>query len=71
MEHAREIWGTVFTAVFTIMSAVFIKLFWVDAIAPFWVALIGTIVLGGTALWACFRVAWYWIHKIKSRAGRK
>ena len=69
--HEVEIMGTIATAFFTVMSFVFIKLFWFDAIAPFWVALVGTIALGGTAIWACWKVGSYWYHKLKERLGKK
>ena len=70
--HEVEILGTIMTALFTFLTCLFIKLFWFcPAVAPFWVALIGTIVLGGTAIWACTKVGIYWYHKLKSYFGRK
>ena len=69
--HALEIIGTIGTALFTLIVAVLIKLFWFNAIAPFWVALIGTIALGGAAIWACWKVGNYWYRKIKELKGRK
>jgi membrane protein implicated in regulation of membrane protease activity len=69
--HAVEIIGTIMTAFFTVISFIFIKLFWFDAIVPFWVALVGTIALGGTAIWACWKVGRYWYYKLKERLGKK
>lgn len=68
--HANEILGTIATILFTIMTIVFIKLFWVDAIAPFWVALIFTIAFGVTSIWACVNVGAWWYHKIKDYLNR-
>ena len=68
--HANEILGTIATILFTIMTIIFAKLFWVDAIAPFWVALIFTIAFGVTSIWACVRVSVWWYHKIKDYLNR-
>lgn len=68
--HANEILGTIATILFTILTIIFIKLFWVDAIAPFWVALIFTIAFGVTSIWACVRVSVWWYRKIKDYLNR-
>lgn len=69
--HALEILGTVLTVLFTIMSVIFIKLFWVDAIAPVWVAVLGTVVLGGASIWACIKVFSWWHRKLKDYFAKK
>ena len=69
--HEVEILGTIMTIFFTIMTIVFIKLFWFDAIAPFWVALVFTIAFGATSIWACTKVGIWWYHKLKDYFGRK
>ena len=68
--YANGILGTIATLVFTIFVIIFIKLFWVDAIAPFWVALISTIVFGATSIWACVKVGMWWYRKIKKYQNR-
>ena len=69
--HILETMGTIMTVLFVAISVIFIKLFWFDAIAPFWVALIGTIALGGASIWACWKVGKFWCRKIKEMKGRK
>lgn len=68
--HEVEIFGTILTIFFTIMTVIFIKLFWVDAIAPFWVALIFTIAFGVTSIWVCVKVGTWWYYKIKDYLNR-
>ena len=68
--HSNEILGTIFTIVFTILTIIFIKLFWVDATAPFWVALVFTIAFGATSIWACIKVGIWWYYKIKNYLNR-
>ena len=69
--HALEILGTILTILFTIMTIVFIKLFWFDAIAPVWVAVLFTVAFGGASIWACVKVFGWWHRKIKDYLNRK
>jgi hypothetical protein len=67
MEHENEIIGTVGAGIFALIAVAFIKTLFVDAVAPFWLALLGSVALGGTALWACIKVGLYWYRKFKSK----
>lgn len=69
--YGLEIAGTIGVAFFTVIVALLIKLFWFNAIAPLWVSIIGTVVLGGTAIWACWKVGKFWYNKFKELKGRK
>lgn len=69
--YGLEIAGTIGVAFFTVIVALLIKLFWFNAIAPLWVGIIGTVVLGGTAIWACWKVGKFWYNKFKELKGRK
>lgn len=71
MVQQEEIFGTIITVMFTILTIVFMKLFWVDAIAPTWVAIVFTVLFGATAIWACVRVGIYWYYRIKNYFEKK
>ena len=69
--HDVEIWGTVLTLFFTLLTIIFVKLLWFDAIAPLWVAILVTAAFGATAIWACIKVGTWWYHKLKDYFARK
>ena len=69
--HSNEILGTIMTAFFTLLTIIFIKLMWVDAIAPTWLAIVVTVAFGATSIWACTKVGIWWYHKIKEILARK
>lgn len=63
----REIFGTIFSVLFVILSMFLIKLFFVDLIAPLWVGIVCSVLLGGASVWICIKLGkWVW-SKIKRR----
>lgn len=63
----REVFGTIFSVLFVILSVVLIKLFFVDLIAPIWVGIVCSILLGGTSIWICTKLGKWVVNKIKRR----
>jgi len=69
--YAREILGTLLTVFFIIFVAILIKLLWVNAIAPLWVAIVTSAVFGGVAIWAIIKVGSWWYQRIKNHFNKK
>ncbi len=71
MLQQDEVFGTILTVLFTLMVIAFLKVFWVDLVAPTWVAIVFTVLFGATAIWACVKVGIYWYYRIKNYMERK
>lgn len=62
----REIFGTIFAVLFVILSVFLIKLLLVDLIAPLWVGIICSLLLGGASVWVCIKLV-KWVLKVIRR----
>ena len=66
----EDIFGTIGTAVFDLAAFAIIFILWTVE-APKALAVAGTVVLGGVALWATVKVCIYWFNKIKKKWNSK
>ena len=62
----EDIFGTIFTVLFDIIAFIAIFVLWTVE-TPKLLSILGTIALGGVAIWATFKVGKYWFNKIKEK----